>query len=216
MACTHSGRQLRRVQHGQAHAQAALRAQDAGGTQVKEPSDERLHFFIAKIYAGNATQRVLDQFRPLIIKAINQYINGQVNDRLQSALGEDSAPAQQDAAPAKPATTPEPTADVVDSDIITTEEEREGFNIVRAIAVSEVPPERIAYRDAESYFAVLLDDNNRKPIIRLHLNSPSTKFVTTSETDKTGTRHDIETVVDIYKVAEQIRKTIKNYSNTTD
>lgn len=182
-------------------------------TQVKEPSDEWLRFFIAKIYAGNATQRVLDQFRPLIVKAINQYINGQVNDRLQSALGEDSEPIRQEAAPVKPATAPEPTGDVVDSDIVTTAEELEGFNIVRAIAVAEVPPERVVYRDAKSYFAVLLDDNNRKPIIRLHLNSEKTKFVTTFETDKVGTRTDIETVVDIYKVAEQIRKAIRNYEN---
>lgn len=184
------------------------------GTQVKEPSDEWLRFFIAKIYAGNATQRVLDQFRPLIVKAINQYINGQVNDRLQSALGEDAEPPHREAAPVKPAAAPEPSGDVVDSDIVTTAEELEGFNIVRAIAVAELPPERVVYRDSKSYFAVLLDDNNRKPIIRLHLNSKSTRFVTTFETDKHGTRHDIETVVDIYKVAEQIRKAIRNYENS--
>jgi len=49
----------------------------------------------------------------------------------------------------------------------------EGFNIVRAIAVSEVAPERIALRDAKVYCAILLDDNNRKPLIRLHLNGKS-------------------------------------------
>lgn len=183
--------------------------------EAKEPSNDWLRFFIAKVYAGKATQRVLDQFRPLVVKAINQYINGQVNDRLQNALGKDDEPlvsTPTQVVQAAPTVTPEPTGNT-DSDIVTTDEELEGFNIVRAIAVSEVPPERVVYRDAKAYCAVLLDDNNRKPIIRLHLNGKNVKFVTTFESDKAGTRHDIETVVDIYKVANQIREVIRTYEN---
>lgn len=183
-------------------------------TEVKDPSSDWLRFFIAKVYAGNATQRVVDQFRPLIVKAINQYINGQVNDRLQNALGDDGEPVKVMSATAddaEPPKAPESAGDLVDDDIVTTDEELQGFNIVRAIAVSEVPPERVVHRDAKTYFAVLLDDNNRKPIIRLHLNSQTTRFVTTFETDKAGTRHDIKTVVDIYQVAELIRETIRKY-----
>jgi hypothetical protein len=183
--------------------------------EAKEPSNDWLRFFIAKVYAGKATQRVLDQFRPLVVKATNQYINGQVNDRLQNALGKDDEPlvsTPKQVAPVAPTVTPEPAGNT-DSDIVTTDEELEGFNIVRAIAVSEVSPERVVYRDAKAYCAVLLDDNNRKPIIRLHLNGKNVKFVTTFESDKAGTRHDIETVVDIYKVANQIREVIRTYEN---
>ena len=102
---------------------------------------------------------------------------------------------------------------VADPGVETTDEELEGFNIVRAIAVAEVAPERIHYRDSKTYFAILLDDNNRKPIIRLNLNGKSVKFVTTFEQGKdAGVRRDIESVVDIYKVAtEQIRETIRRY-----
>ena len=99
-----------------------------------------------------------------------------------------------------------------DPDVMTTDEELEGFNIVRAIAVSEVGPERIHYRDGKVYFAILLDNNNRKPIIRLHLNGKSVKFVTTFEASKDGVRRDIGSVVDIYTVAaEQIRQVIRQY-----
>jgi hypothetical protein len=186
--------------------------------EAKEPSNDWLRFFIAKVYAGNATQRVLDQFRPLVIKSMNQYVNGQVNDRLQNALGDngevDRVPVEDgQVAPPK---TQEPAGDAVDPDIDTTEEELEGFKIVRAIAVSEVRPERVVYRDAKTYCAVLLDDNNRKPIIRLHLNGKNVKFVTTFETNKIGSRHNIETVVDIYKVADLVRETIRNYENASD
>ncbi|MEZ5212629.1 type I restriction endonuclease [Gordonia sp. (in: high G+C Gram-positive bacteria)] len=183
--------------------------------EVKDPSPEWVRYFVGRVYDGKATQRVLDQFRPLVAQALSQYIGAQVNERLKTALGEEATSIENE--------TPEPrrvtdTSHVApsndsptDPDIVTTDEELEGFNIVRAIAVSEVAPERVVYRDSKSYFAVLLDDNNRKPIIRLHLNGKSVKFVTTFENGKDGTRHDIETVVDIYRIAEQVRLTIRNY-----
>lgn len=178
--------------------------------EVKEPSDEWVRFFVSRLYEGQKTQRVVDQFRPLVANALNQYVGDQVNSRLKTAL-DDEAPT--------PAAAPAPVvpvydATVVDSDIVTTDEEMDGFNIVRAIAVSEVAPERITLRDAKAYCAILLDDNNRKPIIRLNLSGKNVKFVTTFEQGKDGTRRDIESVVDIYKVAsEPIRQAIRQYEN---
>ena len=74
--------------------------------------------------------------------------------------------------------------------------------------------ERIDYRDGKRYFAILLDNNNRKPALRLHLNGKSVKFVTTFEASKDGVRRDIGSVVDIYTVAsEQIRQAIRQYES---
>lgn len=192
-------------------------------SQVKEPSDEWVRFFVSRVYDGRSTQRIVDQFRPLVAKALNQYVGDQVNSRLKTALGDDDTTASDTAVAAE--TTPSPgtavesplmppatTAQSTDSDVVTTEEELEGFNIVRAIAVSEVAPERVVHRDAKAYMAILLDDNNRKPIVRLNLNGKSVKYVTTFEHGKDGTRRDIESVVDIYKVAaEPIRQAIRQY-----
>ncbi|MFA5605878.1 MAG: type I restriction endonuclease [Leucobacter sp.] len=195
--------------------------------EVKEPSEEWVRFFVNRIYEGRTTQRVIDQFRPLVEKALSQYIGDQVNSRLKTALGDDAPdPNRSSELPSAPpavahsSATPEAAqqpqrepAGVADPGVVTTDEELEGFNIVRAIAVSEVDPERIHYRDSKSYFAVLLDDNNRKPIIRLHLNGKSVKFVTTFEQGKdAGVRRDITSVIDIYKVAsDQIRQVIRRY-----
>lgn len=189
--------------------------------ETKDPSDEWVRFFVNRLYEGRTTQRIIDQFRPLVSKALNQYIGDQVNSRLKTALGDDAPEGM--SIPAQATTTPRPTSGdatvidpgvPVDQSVVTTDEELEGFNIVRAIAVSEVAPERIAYRDGKVYFAILLDDNNRKPLIRLHLNSKSKKFVTTFEAGKDGTRRDIESVIDIYKLAgDQIRQTIRQYES---
>ena len=185
-------------------------------SEAKDPSDDWVRYFIARIYEGKATQKVVEQFRPLVTQALAQYVGAQVNERLKSALGDDAAAIGDDPILAPPARSKLDPADhqvAIDTDlgIVTTEEELEGFNIARAIAVSEVSPERIFYRDAKAYFAVLLDDNNRKPLIRLHLNGKSVKYVTTFENGKDGTRTDIGSVVDIYQVAEAIRKTIRDY-----
>lgn len=188
-------------------------------TEAKEPSDEWVRFFVGRLYEGRTTQRIVDQFRPLVTKALSQYIGDQVNSRLKTALDDEGMPVvQQPGGSAVPISTDgaagiaDPAAGGVVSDVVTTDEELEGFNIVRAIAAAEIDPERVAYRDGKVYFAILLDDNNRKPLIRLHLNSKNKKFVTTFEGGKDGTRRDIDSVVDIYRTAgDAIRATIRQY-----
>jgi hypothetical protein len=52
-----------------------------------------------------------------------------------------------------------------DNGIITTEEEMEGFYIVRAILREMVDVKRVFHRDTKSYFEVLLNDNMNHPIL---------------------------------------------------
>jgi hypothetical protein len=54
---------------------------------------------------------------------------------------------------------------------ITTEKEMETSQIIKAILRENLPASRIASRDTQFYFGILLDDNNRKPLCRLHFNS---------------------------------------------
>lgn len=185
-------------------------------SEVKEPSEEWVRFFISRVYEGRSTQRVLEEFRPLVAKALNQYVGDQVNSRLKTALGDEEAPGSGAPVPvaAAVASSEAVPSVVTRSDIVTTDEELDGFNIVRAIAVSEVAPERIFLRDGKVYCAILLDNNNRKPLIRLYLHGKTVKFVTTFENGKDGTRHDIKSVVDLYKVAaEPIRQAIRHYQS---
>ena len=58
-------------------------------------------------------------------------------------------------------------------------------------------------RDAKSYCAVLLDDNNRKTIARLHFNSPTARYLGTFS-GKDETRHCVEGPVDLYKFESAI------------
>lgn len=186
-------------------------------TEFKSPTDEWLRFFISKVHDGRATQKVVEQFREIVARAAEQYISDQVNERLTNALTEDVSESNNPpSGKADPeSSTEEASQQSPDQDIVTTDEELEAFNIVRAIAVSEVAPERIAIRDAKTYCAVLLDNNSRKPIIRFYFNAKSVKFVTTFEKGKNNdTRHDVESAMDIYRIADYIRSTIRDYTSS--
>ncbi|GAB3757620.1 type I restriction enzyme HsdR N-terminal domain-containing protein [Zhihengliuella somnathii] len=180
------------------------------GSLFREPTDEWIKFLTSKVYDGSVTQRVRDQFTPLVAKAGSQFISERVNERLKDAM----SPHQRVVMAA-----PDPSEELVETEhdeaqddaIETTFEELEGFHIVRAILCSDVLPERIAHRDAKSYFAILLDDNNRKPLARLHFNRKQ-KQIGIFDAAKKETRHPIDELHDIYKFAEELRSTLGNYS----
>ncbi|GAA4438409.1 hypothetical protein ACFQV2_14190 [Actinokineospora soli] len=150
-----------------------------------------------------------DQFVPLVVKATQQFLNEQVNDRLKSALGGPGAYVSVSTEPAdKPVEAPVPVVD----EVRTTDEELEGFRIVRAIVCSEVSSDRVAARDAKTYFGILLDDNNRKPIARLWFNR-SRKYLGVFDEQKVETRVPLERVEDIYAHAELLRRTVARYAS---
>jgi hypothetical protein len=181
--------------------------------QFKEPSDEWVKLIAAGVYNGSFTQRIREQFRGLVTKAAAQYLNDQVNGRLKSALGADEYTPDAASATRPPHSAVVAETDVLrDTEIVTTPEELEGYAIVKAIGCSEVKPERIVSRDAKSYFAVLLDDNNRKPIARLHFNGKSQRYLGVFDEKKNETRHAIESLDEIYQHAEAIRNAIRAYS----
>lgn len=69
-----------------------------------------------------------------------------------------------------------------------------------------------AYRDAQTYFSILLDDNNRKPICRMYFNT-TTKYVATIDDNKKDIKHAIESLDDLYNYTDDYFKTIDMYEN---
>ena len=98
-----------------------------------------------------------------------------------------------------------------ESKVITTEDEIEGFQIVKAILREVISADRIAPRDTQSYFGVLLDDNNRKPLCRLHLNGGK-KYIELFHNGKdAGEKILINSLDDIYNHKTELQKTVDNY-----
>lgn len=159
--------------------------------EFAEPSEEFVRLIASRLHDGRLTEAVRERFQGVIVHAIANLIREGVNERLESAMSHSEAPAdfESDA----------PTPDVVE----TTQVEIDGFNIVRAICSKLVDPDRVVIRDSKSYCAILLDNNNRRTLARLHFNSPTSRYLGLFE-GKDEQRHRIEGPVGIYQHADAL------------
>ncbi len=169
--------------------------------QLENPDDDFVRFIGRQIHEGSVTKTVLEQIKPAIPAALDQIIRDRIQDKLSITFQEKS-----------PTRAVEEPAESLEDGIFTTEEEWEGFRIVRAIAARYVAIERVTIRDSKSYCAVIMDDNNRKPICRLYFNSQTTKNVEVFDADKKGVKHRVDGPQDLYKHYEALENVIKSYA----
>ncbi|MBV2134171.1 type I restriction enzyme HsdR N-terminal domain-containing protein [Pseudomonas sp. MAP12] len=178
--------------------------------QFSKPDDDFVKFFASRVYDGMITQKVREQFGELTRKAASQFLSDQINDRLKSAMsGAVQSTVTPSAVGSEKAANDE--SDTAEDKVVTTLEEMEGFHIVKAIVRSVVDAKRIVQRDTQSYCGILLDDNNRKPICRLHFNR-SQKYIGIFDKEKNETRHPVGSVDEIYDFADQLKGTVEFYA----
>jgi len=144
------------------------------------------------------TPTVKDQFTLITKRAFEQLIGEKINDRLKGAMTPEASPVFEAVTPVIPLLAN------VEPQVVTSDEEIEGFHIVRAILRSTVSPKRIFMRDAQSYCAILLDDNNRKTICRLRFNNTQKLSLALFNEQKEEERIPLESVDEIYNHAERI------------
>lgn len=175
--------------------------------EFQSPSDDMVRLLAKRVFEGMVTQKVIEQFREIVKRSLNDHINDAIADRLNIAISstetksEPVAPAEQ---------VEEPTVSQDEHQILTTEEELEGYYIVKSILRNVLPSERITYRDAQSYFAILIDDNNRKTICRLYFNSAN-KRIGIVKGDKSEARYPLTTLDDIFTHAEELKEEAKRF-----
>lgn len=176
--------------------------------ELKEPSDEMVRLLVNRFFEKPLTASRLATFKEYTRKAFSNSINDTISLRLKSALNINET------VPSKSVDQVVPIDENPDiPKFITTEEEMEGALIIKAILREMIPSKRIAFRDTQSYFGVLLDDNNRKPICRLHFNT-SNKFLELFNNGKDkGERKLISSLDDIYNFKAELLSTLKLYEN---
>lgn len=185
--------------------------------EFKEPTAELVKMFTKRVYDGAVTQKVLDQFMDIVKRALNSHINDVLSEKLGIAINATVEAGAPKAAPQTNQTEPaEVTEEPVQEEtkepkINTTEEELEGFYIVKSICREVFPAERITHRDSQSYFAVFADDNNRRPICRLYFNNTAHKRISFIDDNKNEIKFDIETLDDIFNYREQLENAAKKY-----
>ena len=137
---------------------------------------------------------------------MQQHISDLITERLKTALTkEDEATKEQETIQAE-------QAKVEETKVVTTQDELEGFMIVKTILRQKISVARVTYRDAQSYFAIFLDDNNRKPICRLYLNG-SKKYLGTFDDQKKEIKNEITSLDDIFNFSDALLIVVENYDN---
>tara|TARA_R110002073_G_scaffold1715_1_gene12241 strand:+ start:126044 stop:127102 length:1059 start_codon:yes stop_codon:yes gene_type:complete len=170
--------------------------------ELANPSDDLVKLFVDPIHAGSMRQGVIEKYRPIVKSAISDHIGVAVEARLRSALNS-SKEAEREPVETQPV---EPQCEELG--VVTTEDELNGFYIVKAILRDMVDPNRMVARDVQSYFGVLLDDNNRKPICRLHFNRKQW-YLSVFDMDGKADRIPINSVDDLFLHADRLRASLQ-------
>lgn len=174
--------------------------------EIETPSDEMVKLLVSRFFEKPLTANRMIAFKEYTRKALTTSINDSISYRLKSALNINEkieVPQEQKVNP------------IDDNNdlpkVVTTEEEMEAFHIVKAILREKISAERIAARDTQSYFGVLLDDNNRKPLCRFHFNSANKYIELFHHGKDAGEKRLLQSLDEIYQHRSELHLTIQNY-----
>lgn len=167
--------------------------------ELENTSEGFAKYFITEVYAGRATANVVEQFKVIVKKALNQFTSEIVTARLKSVMDKEKEAEKVEA------------EKVADTKLIeTTSDEMEAFYIIKGILRQRIDSTRIFFRDAQSYFSIIVDDNNRKPICRLYLSSGK-RLIGIINAEKKEVRIELMTLDDIYKCSDQLLAIADSY-----
>lgn len=177
-------------------------------SEFKSPTSNFVKFFVSQVYDGRATENVMNQFTEIVKKSVSHLISDMISERLKTALNQERVVDKIEAAKAEENL--QNTENTKDEGKETTEEEIDGYLIVKSILRQKFSASRIIGRDTKTYFGILLDDNNRRPLVRLWFNSEK-KYIGIFDPDKNETKLEVQNIDDIYKYADQLIKSVSHY-----
>lgn len=169
--------------------------------ELEDPSDDFVRLVLADVYTGQKNQKVIDKFKPTVKKSFTSFINEIMNQKLTSALNTDKTDLIVDESNED---------DEPENKIVTTQEELESFYIIKGILAGIVDINDITHRDTESYFGILYQNNNRKPICRVNFDTKKRQFMLPDE-NKSFTRYYIENISELYNYKDQIIEVVQRY-----
>ncbi|PJN56161.1 hypothetical protein PAEVO_28840 [Paenibacillus sp. GM2FR] len=173
-------------------------------TQWDTPSDDFISVILSDVYPGKKTRQVFEKFNGIVKRSLKEFVNDILNDKLQTALANTNS---EQVSNKEVATTIEKIVDER-PEIVTTQEELEGYITIRILLKDIISPDRVNYRDNLSYFNILIDNNIRKWICRLHFNSVN-KMIQFNDDEKTTLQ--LDDVADLISHKEKIISTAERF-----
>ncbi|CAN5510476.1 type I restriction endonuclease [soil metagenome] len=201
---------LNEIKNAASELKYASEIQKLIAEEFKNPSEEFVRFFAQKVYHRKLTMSVTLEFTERTKKALRQFIDDHAQEVWKTGASVMMESKQEEAVTTD---APEIVEPELKSKIVTTEEEFEAYYIVKALLRESVDPKRIVMRDTETYCGILLDNNNRKPICRLHFNG-ETKSISIIDATRDLEKIVIKDLNDIYQYGEKLKKAVASYNNS--
>ena len=161
--------------------------------QFESPNKDFIKFFSKNLCITRMSENMISELTPIIKNAFASIIKEMVNERLYLALKKEEEEIEQQ---------PEIL-------IETTEEEIEGYMLIKSILRSIVSPEEILYKDNQNYMAIYYA-KQYQPIARLHFNK-SQKYLGIIDVNKKEIRQPIEKIDDIFNYTDKLIETLRFY-----
>lgn len=176
--------------------------------EYNDPSESFIKFFLDQVYEWKKTGKVLEQFSWIIKKSFTTFVNDLINTKLSMVMNNSNNTNQEtthkDNEENKLQT--EEKVKIIE----TTDDEKWAYWIVKSMLRWKCDPARIFLRDSQTYCSVILDDNNRKPIIKLHFNGIK-KYVSFFLEDWKEDKILIEKIDDLWNHEDKIINLVKKY-----
>ncbi|AFY41860.1 type I restriction endonuclease [Nostoc sp. PCC 7107] len=179
--------------------------------QVEEPKSEFVKYFFKELCPeNNFVGQLKDEFTGYTQRAIKEFIREEIESLLDEATGR-SKTKQETPIPTEPQTETELTTKQTDF----SDEEKEGYYILKSILCQVVEPARITHKDTASYCNILLDGNSWRQIVRFYFNNSNSKkleiFSLDTNGNKVSEKVSIDNVNEIYQYADKFKAIVSAY-----
>lgn len=134
--------------------------------QFQNPTDEFVKLFLQPIYKGAKTQAVIEKFRPILKKALNDYLGENLNEKLQYAINNTNISIK------------------TEEQNLSTKNEWNTFSLLKELLKNTLDINKISIKNTESYTAILYENNVRKWICRFIFSSNQTILILPDENKK--------------------------------
>lgn len=187
--------------------------------QLKQPHDDFLRFFLKQCFDGVITANVKERFSPILKDALNLFIKDRVNERLASAIDNNNDKVANKTAPEEVEPAAEPVEEPVEhSDgIVTTDEEKQAYFIIKSILLSDPSSQEVLLNDFKG-FCNICYGRKSQILVRLYFNKEPLRiaFLTTNEDGKKDQEyHQIDNLEDIYQYADRIKAIAKEFDQAS-
>lgn len=164
--------------------------------EISNPSPLFVKYFAKQVCSGCVWQSVIDQFTPFVKQAFSSVINDIIQDRLNSAIKNEEQNAE--------TLTTNKTA-LEDGEIVTTQEELDAFEIVKAILSEKYNISDIYYKDFKTYFLIYYAKEPYWWICRLSLKRYS-KSIIFPDKEHSGNYEKVElsNINDLYNLKDKL------------